>query len=184
MFAWANKKLEQLSETLAPQSTPASKFQSALIANDAQTAISYITNPAPGEPPLDPTGVINPAKGTQPIHYAASYSCLEVVQYLIFTCGVNSEAFDYNGNTPLHHAATSNTPTALSVVQDLVNNHKVSVLVKNSSGQTPYDLASLQSVKGFLLPLQLQAETQHCLDNGGVGLIPGMDLGGCRVSGA
>jgi hypothetical protein len=33
-----------------------------------------------------------------------------------------------------------------------------------------------------LLPLQLQAETQRALDNGGVGLPPGIDLGGLKIA--
>ena len=53
---------------------------------------------------------------------------------------------------------------------------------KNRMGQTPYDVAQLNVVLQYLLPIQLQAETQAALDNGGVGLPQGIDLGGLKIS--
>ena len=63
----------------------------------------------------------------------------------------------------------------------LIQEYGASAMSKNSQGQTPYDASTVNSVRQWLLPLQLQAETQYALDNGGAGLPPGIDLGGLRV---
>lgn len=108
------------------------------------------------------------------------------------------QVLDAEGNTPLHCAAMSNQPNALDLVKMLLltaasaatapgqtsSSSAVAVVQKNRSGQTAYDVAVLNSVRQFLLPLQLQAETQAALDNGGAGLPPGIDLGGLKINNA
>lgn len=47
----------------------------------------------------------------------------------------------------------------MQVVKYLVEECGSLVLAKTQSGQTPYDVASTQAVRGYLLPKQLQAET-------------------------
>lgn len=132
---------------------------------------------------IDPLGtVVNQVKGYFPIHLACQFSMVRLIQLLMQQPGMNIEQPDYNGNTPLHHACMSaQRGNALVVVKMLLNDYGANILAKNSQGQMPYDLASLDSVRQFLLPIQLQKETQIALDNGGLGLPPGIDLGGLRI---
>ena len=77
---------------------------------------------------------------------------------------------DVDGNTPLHHAAMSGTvpgysrssstttTRSLDAAKFLVEECGADVLIRNHVRMTPYDVASTQSVRGYLLPRQLRAE--------------------------
>jgi hypothetical protein len=68
----------------------------------------------------------------------------------------------------LHHAAASSSGSGttggidpnqcLSIVKLLVEEYNANVLWKNYNALTPYDMARSQTVRGYLLPKQLQAE--------------------------
>jgi len=183
MFSWANKQLEKLSETLAPPpSTPTHRFLSSLASQNEPAASAILNDP---HEPLDPYALIHPSKGTSAVHVAASHGAINILRELILHRGVPVDTADYQGCTPLHHASQgSSVPpnVALSAVKFLVEECGAGVLRKNSQNQTAYDVGSSQAVRGYLLPKQLQLETQECLDNGGRGLMPGIDMGGMKVN--
>mmetsp|Transcript_7860 Transcript_7860/g.14813 ORF Transcript_7860/g.14813 Transcript_7860/m.14813 type:complete len:849 (+) Transcript_7860:469-3015(+) len=189
LFAWANRQLEQLTDKLAPvPNDPAHRFSKACSSNDGQFALQLLSSLPPPLPdgthcsPLDPfSTIINKQKGSFAIHCAAEYAQVHVVKALIAQFGVSPEQFDQQGNTPLHHAAASQYPQAFELVKMLVKEYNVSATVQNMNGQTPYDLAKIDSIRQFLLPIQLQSETQKCIDNGGKGLPEGIDMGGLVI---
>lgn len=181
LFSWANKQLEKLAETVAPvcSDEPHHRFLSCLNSGDEQTALSLLSD----HPPLDPNHILNPARGTRPIHAASRASAASVVRSLIDHHGISPDCLDLAGNGALHHAASSDARNATDVVKFLVE-RGAGVTLKNSEGRTPYDVSSNATVRQYLLPLQLQRETQACLDSGGEGLPMGIDLGGNRVANA
>lgn len=189
LFAWANRQLEQLTDKLAPvPNDPAHRFSKACSSNDGQFALQLLSSMPPPLPdgthssPLDPFGtIINKQKGSFAIHCAAEYAQINVVKALIAQFGVSPEQFDQQGNTPLHYAAASQCPQALELVKMLIKEYNVSATVQNMHGKTPYDLANIDSVRQYLLPIQLQSETQKCIDNGGRGLPEGIDMGGLVI---
>ncbi|KAL7528679.1 hypothetical protein ACHAWF_002662 [Thalassiosira exigua] len=160
MFNWANKQLEKLSETLAPPSSvPTHRFLSALASSDEGGALAFLNDP---HEPLDPHAPVHPQRGTNCLHAAAGHGAATVVRELITTRGMAVDCLDYEGRTPLHYAgSSSSTPpqAALSLVKMLVEEFGASVLSKDRNGQTPYDVATSQAVRGYLLPKQLQQET-------------------------
>jgi hypothetical protein len=185
MFAWANQKLTEIAVQLAPPANdPAHKFLAACSTGDEQGALmcldpSYATEECPA---LQPHQVIgNAQKGMQPVHHAAAAGMVELMRALLTHYRIAADTFDYEGNTPLHHACKSSEASSqfLAFVQMLVNEFGASVVVQNGTGQTPYDCATRGNVRNWLLPIQLQLETKKALETG-VGLIPGQDLGGFR----
>ena len=177
MFQWATSTFDKISQTVAPPPTDgASRFAYAVQRNEEENAMGCIAE-------IDPARtVVNHAKGLYPIHMACQYSMIRLIQLLMNQPGLHIEQPDSSGNTPLHHAAMSSNPAAgLECVKLLIQQYGASVLAKNYQGQTPYDVASLNGIRQFILPIQLQAETQIALDNGGQGLPPGIDLGGLRI---
>ncbi len=181
MFQWANKQLEKLSETLAPPpSTPAHRYLAAVASHQEDLALSILNDP---HEPLDPYSSLN-QKGMNALHAAASHGIVNIIRQLIGR-GVRVDIADYNGWTALHHASASSSmsaQSALATVKVLVEELGASVVMKDATAQTPYDVGSSQAVRGYLLPKQLQQETQECLDNGGQGLMPGIDMGGMKVN--
>jgi Ankyrin repeats (3 copies) len=178
MFAWASSHIEKLSQTVAPPPTDGvGRFVHCCQKGDEDGALGAISE-IPG------AGVIvNSAKGQVALHVACIAGMIRVVRALLSQPGATLDTLDSAGNTPLHCAAMSTNPSsALELVKVLVTEFQASVVTKNTAGQTPYDVASLNSIRQYLLPLQLQQETQYALDNGGVGLPPGIDLGGLRIS--
>mmetsp|Transcript_6204 Transcript_6204/g.9064 ORF Transcript_6204/g.9064 Transcript_6204/m.9064 type:complete len:435 (+) Transcript_6204:59-1363(+) len=175
MFSWANEQLSKLADTVlapVPENTPSLRFLSACSSGDESTATTCLSELASVQ---DIIG--NPSKGMQPIHYAALYGMIGLLTNLLTNYGVPVDTFDYQGNTALHHACSGkNNP--LQLIQFLVEQHQASVVVKNSQGLTPYDVATGVSIRSYLLPRQLQQETMTALQNGGQGLVPGMDMGG------
>ena len=155
MFQWAQKTFDQISQTVAPppQDGPG-RFAYNVQRSEEDAALGCL-----GE--FDPVyTVVNQGKGWYPIHMACQYSLVRLIRQLLNYPGMNIEQVDKIGNTPLHHACTSSDGRALEVVQFLVNEYGANVLAKNSQGQTAYDLASSNNVRQFLLPIQLQKETQ------------------------
>jgi len=186
MFAWANQKLSELAEQIAPPANDAGhKFLAACSMGDESAAMAcldpmYATADCPV---LIPNQVIgNAQKGMQAIHHAAAAGMIELTRSLVTNYGVSVDNFDFEGNTPLHHACKHSQASSryLPFVKMLVNEMGASVVVQNSAGQTPYDAATGANVRNFLLPIQLQLETKKALETG-VGLIPGQDLGGLRT---
>lgn len=162
MFSWANSQLEKLSETLAPPpTTPGPRFLAALAAFDENTALSILND----QNPVNALDIYTPVKpnGICPIHVAATYGAVTVLRELIVNRGVSVDTLDQSGYTPLHHAASTkliNANVSLQVAKFLVEECGASVITKSQQQQqTPYDVASSQAVRGYLLPKQLQAET-------------------------
>jgi len=182
MLSWASTKITALSEAVAPPpSDTKHRYTTALTRGDESTALSCLTDPSD---PLSPHAILDVRRGTQPIHAASSSSCLTVIRSLITQYGASAELFDYGGNTPLHYAATSTAvgPRGRGTVQALIDEFGANPTVKNSLGQTPYDVATSDSIRQYLLPIQLQRETQEAIDAGGYSLPPGIDMGGLTIS--
>ena len=178
MFQWASDKFDKLSEAVAPPPTDAAgRFSYAVSRQDEDTAMGCIAE-------IDPVRtVVNQSKGWFPIHMACQYSMVRLIRLLMNQQGVSIQQPDYSGSTPLHHACMSTQRSeGLEVVKILMQDYSADPCAKNSKGQTPYDIATLDSIRQYLLPIQLQRETQYALDNGGVGLAPGIDLGGLRIN--
>lgn len=178
MLGWASSQFEKLSQTVAPPPIDANgRFVYAVQRGDEDGAMACV-------PEMDAArAVLNPIKKSYAIHLACERSMDRLIRMLLTYPGVDLTFIDNHGNTPLHYAAMSTDKNrGLPTVKMLVTEYKGSVVTKNSSGQTPYDLATLDMVRQFLLPLQLQEETRQAIDNGGVGLPPGIDMGGLRIS--
>jgi len=193
LFAWANKKLEELAETIAPIGSDSNslhnKFLIALTSGNEDLALSILRGevaPEPssnGEPvvPFDATNTIfNTSKGNKAIHVACQYCATRIMHTLVNDYRISIDTFDYLGNTGLHYAAASNHKNAINVVKSLVTNYNATVTLRNTQNQTPYDASSDTLVRQYLLPLQLQRETQNALDSGGP-LPPGTDASRHRI---
>ncbi|EEC51647.1 predicted protein [Phaeodactylum tricornutum CCAP 1055/1] len=180
MFGWATQQFEKLSQTVAPPPTdPASRFVFCCQKLDEDGAIKCVSEL------YGVATIVVAVKGQVPLHVACTYALPTLIRHILSQPGADPNVVDASGNTPLHCAVMSNNQeTTLMVVKMLLQEYQASVLAKNASGQTPYDVASLNMVRQFLLPLQLQQETQAALDNGGVGLPPGIDMGGLKISNA
>ena len=177
MLGWASQQFEKLSVAVAPPPTDANgRFVYAVQKGDEEGALACVRE-------IDAArAVLNPTRGSYAIHLACEQSMDRLIRALLTVPGVDLTYIDSQGNTPLHYATMSTERTrALPTIKMLVSEFKASVVAKNSMGQTPYDLASLDMVRQFLLPLQLQEETRQAIDNGGVGLPPGIDMGGLRI---
>ena len=169
MLGWASQQFEKLSVAVAPPPTDANgRFLYSVQKGDEEGALGCLHE-------IDAArAVLVPTKGSYAIHLACQNSMDRLIRGLLDVPGVDLTFIDSQGNSPLHYASMSTDQArALPVVKMLVTEYKASPCAKNSAGQTPYDLASLNMVRQYLLPLQLQAETQHAIDNGGVGLPPG-----------
>lgn len=195
LFSWANKQLEKLAETIAPVSNSSSlhnNFLAALASGNEDLALSLLraeieqpaqNTSAANEPviPLDAQNTIfNNSKGNKAIHVACQHCALRVIHALISDYRVSVDTFDYQGNTGLHYAASSNNVQAYTVVKTLVQNYNATVTLRNANNQSAYDVSHDTSTRQFLLPLQLQRETQNAIDSGGP-LPPGTDLSSHRL---
>jgi hypothetical protein len=178
MFQWASDTFDKLSEKVAPPPTDAAgRFGYAVTRLDENTAMGCIAE-------IDPIQtIVNQSRGWFPIHMACQYSMVRLIRLLMNQPGASIQQMDYANCTPLHHACMSTQrATGLEVVKILINECGADPCAKNSQGQTPYDVATLDSIRQYLLPIQLQRETQYALDNGGKGLPPGIDLGGMKIN--
>lgn len=181
MFGWATSHLEKLAQTVAPQPTdPPGRYVYACKHGDEQGAIALLAELPGVEYSVDTQ------KGQTPLHLACLHSMTnltdQILSMLLQRQIDGLSVTDADGNTALHFAAKSKKPNALDIVKLLITKYGASVLAKNSQGQTAYDVASIPSVRQYLLPLQLQEETRIAINNGGVGLPPGMDLGGLKIA--
>ena len=178
MFNWATEKLEKLSQTVAPPpEDPVSRYVYCVQKHDEAGAQACLVE-------IDPLyTIVQSTKGTTPLHLACGHSMVNLIRQILTIPGASTEVTDAAGNTPLHHASMStDTVNGANVVKMLVTEYNASVVAKNWQGQTPYDVATLNGIRQYLLPIQLQQETQQAIDNGGVGLPPGIDMGGLRIS--
>ena len=183
MLSWASDRITQLAEQVAeqvapPTDDPGYRFVASLRRGDEQAALACLQDPAQ---PLHPHQVVDAKTGAQLIHAAAGHGALAVLRALVGQHGASPELFDQRGATPLHHAAAGTGPGARATVQALVQEFGADPTVRDSGGRTPYDVAAADSVRQYLLPIQLQRETQQAIDAGGHALPPGIDMGGIRV---
>jgi len=179
MLSWASSQFERLSQTVAPPpEDPAGQFAYRCLRGEEDGAMELVT-----QLPYGAETVVVPAKERSPLHLSCLYSMLKLTRLLLTQPGTSVTRVDSEGNTALHCAAMGTLPGALEVVKLLVQEMAADVSLKNSAGQTPYNAAPLNAVRQYLLPLQLQKETKEALANGGQGLIPGMDMGGLRITG-
>jgi hypothetical protein len=207
MFSWATSHLEKLAQTVAPP-PPTDSFASLLYCcqrGDDDGAVSWVMERQAGgnitgnnsndgyggsSSPIDPVrSIVQQVKGQTILHWSCFYGlprllelCLQWNQQQHPQPFPLSSLTDLEGNTPLHHAAMSDRPNALDISKFLLQ-HDTSGLIQqqNRQAKTAYDVAVRDTVRQFLLPLQLQAETQAAIDNGGLGLPPGIDLGGLTI---
>eukprot|EP00551_Chaetoceros_affinis_P008143 CAMPEP_0203683786 /NCGR_PEP_ID=MMETSP0090-20130426/47703_1 /ASSEMBLY_ACC=CAM_ASM_001088 /TAXON_ID=426623 /ORGANISM="Chaetoceros affinis, Strain CCMP159" /LENGTH=1339 /DNA_ID=CAMNT_0050552941 /DNA_START=34 /DNA_END=4053 /DNA_ORIENTATION=- len=147
--------------------------------------------------------VFHPQKQQKALHVICQYSNMELFHYVLTTF-YSSDGSNSNNGTLLHYACISTVPNAnKSFIQYLIHTYNGSgsgsgnngsgsgsdgddtpliiINQKNIYGQTPYDVTQSDSIRQYLLPIQLQAETRECLKNGGVGLPAGCDLGGLKI---
>jgi len=184
MLSWASSRLERLAQTVAPPPTdPVTKFIYCCQRDDEEGALAVLQQSMP-----DPVyTIVQTTKGQAPIHLACLYSMPKLIQHILQHVPEPTalmQIVDAEGNNAVHCACMSNKPNALDIVKMLLQTqpNTSSVCTKNRMGQTPYDVAGLNMVRQYLLPIQLQAETQAALDNGGRGLPPGIDLGGLKIT--
>ena len=177
MFQWAQSTFDKLAQTVAPPPEDGvGRFVYCVQRGEEEAAMGCIAGM------MNPNHtLVNATKGQYPIHLACQYSCQRLLLLLLHQPGMDIQQPDLAGNSPLHYASMSTAPDALNVVKLLITQWQASVLAKNAKGETPYDVATLNVIRQYLLPIQLQAETQIALDNGGQGLPPGIDLGGLRI---
>lgn len=128
--------------------------------------------------------IVNQSKQQMPLHVACSHGMMHLTRHLLNQPGAFLDMLDGGGNTLLHCAASCTQPAGLELVKMLINEMGANVCTKNYQGQTPYDMASLNNIRQFLLPIQLQQETKEALANGGTGLPPGVDMGGLKIQNA
>lgn len=200
MFAWASSTFENLIQTVAPAPTdPNTRILYCCQQGDEQAALQCLqqTPESIDAMPIDPIrSVVVQSKGYTPLHLACLHTMPAMLDYIL-SCNQSGDSVwqvqDVEGNSPLHCACMSNSPNALQMVKKIImyrcgsgNDDPPSVNVslvvaKNFRNETPYDVAALNSVRQYLLPIQLQAETQAAIDNGGAGLPPGIDMGGLKI---
>jgi hypothetical protein len=184
MFSWATSQIEKIAQTVAPPPTdPPGRFVLACKSQDEDLAIQIVQ-----ENFTDPIhAIVVSPKSQTPLHFACLYSMPHLFDTILLNNPTGSCAFlevkDNEGNNALHFACMSQHPNALPIVKkilEIVGKEQVPYYLnmRNGLGQTPYDAATLNSIRQYLLPIQLQAETQAALDNGGQGLPPGIDLPG------
>jgi len=179
MLSWASSQFEKLAQTVAPPPTdPASRFVYCCQRGEENEAIQ-LASLLPG------SGVIvNQSKQQVPLHVACTYGMMQLTRHLLNQPGASLDMLDGGGNTVLHCAASCALPVGLDLVKFLVQEMGANVCAKNYQGQTPYDVATLNNIRQFLLPIQLQQETKEALANGGTGLPPGIDMGGLKIQNA
>ncbi|GKY94231.1 hypothetical protein MPSEU_000388900 [Mayamaea pseudoterrestris] len=193
MFNWVTQQLETISQAVAPPPTdPPGLFVHCCTRADEQGAMeaAYQFGSDAGSAMPMSLVIVNVAKQQTALHVACQYGLLRVMDYLLTSSAGGDlnhivHVCDAVGDTPLHAAASSagsNKDAIYNMVHKLVTEFHASPLAKNHAGQTPYDVATLDRIRQYLLPIQLQRETQQALDNGGVGLPPGVDLGGLRIN--
>lgn len=76
--------------------------------------------------------------GNTPLHFAQSIDCVEV----LVKNGADANVTNLIGNTPLHYAVYRNS---LPIVKYLVEQGNAFVWIMNEKGQTPYDMALINS---------------------------------------
>lgn len=176
MLSWASSQIEKIAQTVAPPPTdPASRFLYCCQRGEENEAMQ-LASQLPG------SGVIvNPTKQQVALHVSCTHGMMQLTRHLLNQPGASLDMLDGSGNTMLHCAAMCTQPAGLELVKMLVNEMSANVCAKNYQGQTPYDVASLNNIRQFLLPIQLQQETREALANGGQGLPPGIDMGGLKI---
>lgn len=85
--------------------------------------------------------------------------------------GVSKDLQDKNGNTCVHYASKYGHVDTCRLLID----KGCSPIVKNSSGQTPYDVAENHLIRQYLLPLQFQAERDSGVPVATPQVVPGPD---------
>mmetsp|Transcript_20316 Transcript_20316/g.30029 ORF Transcript_20316/g.30029 Transcript_20316/m.30029 type:complete len:477 (-) Transcript_20316:122-1552(-) len=91
--------------------------------------------------------------GVTPLHMASQMGLNDLVRRLI-ELGADLNAKDNNGNTAMHFAAKGGKIETVRILVDM----GLSSFSRNSSKQSPYDLATNHVVRQYLLPLQLKGE--------------------------
>ena len=94
-----------------------------------------------------------------PLHLAAQVNFPAFMEYCLDNQVATVSDEDENGDSPLHYAVQSNNaePCAFLVSRG------ADVLKKNRGGRAPYDLATNLNVRQYLLPIQLQVESERGL---------------------
>lgn len=126
--------------------------------------------------------IVHAAKQQVPLHVSCTCGLMQLTRQLLQQPGATLDVVDGGGNTVLHCAAMCNASVGLDLVKMLINEMGANVCAKNYQNQTPYDVATLNNIRQYLLPLQLQQETKEAIANGGTGLPPGIDMGGLHIS--
>jgi len=137
-----------IGELLAPIKTPEQQLFVALQNGDSSKALQLLNVDR-----VNPTAANE--RGMQPIHLAAKFNHISVVETLI-QLGANVNVLDGSGYSPLHYAALGGH---MEMTQRLLT-MGVQVAHRNQYKQTAYDIASNHLVRQYLLPLQLKAESE------------------------
>ena len=146
--SWFLEKMGVL-DLVAPLSE-SNELVIAIQAKDIQRCINALQS--------EPSGSATPNK-CNPLHLAAQVNFLAFMEYCLDNHVATVSDQDENGDSPLHYAVKSNNaePCAFLVSRG------ADVLQKNRSGRMPYDLATNLNVRQYLLPIQLQVESERGL---------------------
>jgi hypothetical protein len=149
MWEFIQSAQQAVFDAVAPVTGPAGMVESAVASGD-MSRVSRVCQENGLHLPN-----VRGGNGKNMLHVACGRGHYEMTQYLL-SSGVDIRGVTNNQETCLHFAAKGGS---LGIVKLCVENG-VSVIAKNTSGQTAYDLAvGMYDVRQYLLPLQLQQDT-------------------------
>ena len=91
---------------------------------------------------------IDPETGCNGLHYVCQNANIERIEYLL-ECGLNINAQDNTGKTPLHYATKNNTINGLHAIQKLIY-AGANTQIKDSDGKIPRDIATDNKIQECL----------------------------------
>lgn len=138
--------MKNLGELIAPTLTPEQEFH-ASIEHGLRDKFMFMLD----DQKIDPNA--KNTAGNLPIHTAAYFGRVDFLEILLAR-NVDVNVMCPRQNSPLHFAAAQSRDDA---VKFLVS-HGANPALRNRSGRTPYDVASGDNIRQFLLPLQFRHE--------------------------
>lgn len=117
-------------------------------------------------------------KYINPLHVAASESCLNVIKCFMETLGISLNDVYGGGNTPLHSVIAHcngllnlNEDRALKIMKYLVEVGKLDADAKNQDVKTPLRIAAMEAGKELMKILLKHSANSNAIDSSGMALI-------------